>query len=219
MSLTLGIEALLPCDRIGTIYGPTDRRSVGAAITSLSRTRSLTKCVVLSLVATAWDQVDYRIRQLMPWAVLQRGPTLAADTLLLDYVAQAQPMSLWNSAKARHFPVTLSAASVMIIKLLIVLSTGLLSPQSTQWIIHHAPLLSDGKFDATAWNSTLDGAIPATFAFAVQSLNMSYPPGTSDQYAIPVIKVADPANGSLTSTSARPCADQNVQCQLTPRFR
>lgn len=73
--------------------------------------------------------MEHQTKQLMPWAILHKGPTSAADTLLLNYIEPAQPVSLYNSVKNGHYPVTLAIVGSLLIQLLTVISTGLLMLQ------------------------------------------------------------------------------------------
>ncbi|KAF2496882.1 hypothetical protein BU16DRAFT_607587 [Lophium mytilinum] len=155
---------------------------------------------VLTLVAAVWDQVEYRTKQTLPWAKLHQGKSPASETLLIDYISQAQTVTLWKSLKARHFPVVLATIGGLLLKLLIVVSTGLFSLQQG-FEVHQASLLAADKFDPSAWNRTSDDPVPAMFAYAVNGLNMSYPPGTTDHYAIPTLRLADSVIGS---------ADRNI---------
>lgn len=67
----------------------------------------------------------------MPWKVLRKGPKPAKDTILLDYVSQWNVIALFKSIAARHAAVTLAILCSLLIKGLIVLSTGLLALQTT----------------------------------------------------------------------------------------
>lgn len=132
----------------------------------------------------------------MPWAKLHQGKSPASETLLIDYISQAQPVALWKSLKAGHLPVVLATTGGLLLKLLIVVSTGLLSLQQ-EFEAHQTSLLAADKFDSSAWNGISNDSIPAIFAYAVNALNMSYPPGTSDHYAIPTLRLADSDIGEL----------------------
>lgn len=65
----------------------------------------------------------------MPWAILHNGPTSAENTLLLNYIEPAQPVSLYRSINNGHYPVTLAIVGSLLIQLLTVISTGLLMLQ------------------------------------------------------------------------------------------
>lgn len=81
---------------------------------------------VLSILAAFWDQVEYRTKQMMPWAILHKGPFPAADTLLLDYIEPPRLISLFASIRNAHHPVSLAITGSLLLQFLTVVSTGLL---------------------------------------------------------------------------------------------
>ena len=143
------------------------------------------------MVATLWDHIDYRTRQLMPWAILWKSASPASETLLLDYTTMADHFVLWKSAKARHFPVLISTASTWLIKLLIVVSTGLLVLQVEQRSHRDVSIQALDKFDPTAWRLDSNRTVPAMFPFGITDLSIAYPPGTSDRLATPEFHIAE----------------------------
>lgn len=133
----------------------------------------------------------------MPWAVMQNGSSAATKTLMLDYVSQLQLATPWHSWNAGHYPVLVATTSSWLIKLLIVLSTGLFSPQFESLGTPNTPLTYQNKFDAAAWNRTANLTVPAMFAFGMTPLNMTYPPGSTAEYAMPIYQIAIDATGKL----------------------
>ncbi|KAF2137462.1 uncharacterized protein K452DRAFT_235787 [Aplosporella prunicola CBS 121167] len=146
---------------------------------------------ILAMVATGWGQLEHRTKQMTPWAKLRSGPTQASKALLLDYVSEAQPNALWASLKASDYAVALAITGSLLLKLLTVLSTGLLTLQLESRQHNHIPLVALDHFDASVFNTSLIDATPALSVVAFKSLNMSYPPGTSDSYAIPTLEMRD----------------------------
>ncbi|KAE9966649.1 hypothetical protein BLS_006877 [Venturia inaequalis] len=84
-------------------------------------------CAVFFLVAAVWHQIKYRTQQLMPWRTLARGPAAASHSLMLDYISPWNVTSLFKSLKFGHFGVTLVLLGSLLIKIVIIASTGLFS--------------------------------------------------------------------------------------------
>jgi hypothetical protein len=62
--------------------------------------------------------------------------------------------------------------------------TGLFSLQLVSVEIPSTLLVATDKFDGTNYNSKFVDARPMYATFGTQILNMSYPPGTTSQYAV-----------------------------------
>lgn len=60
-----------------------------------------------------------------PWLQLQRKPLPASENILLNYVSPWSIVSLFNSLFAGHFPVTIATIGGILLKVAIVVSTGL----------------------------------------------------------------------------------------------
>ncbi|KAL1636912.1 hypothetical protein SLS56_001009 [Neofusicoccum ribis] len=92
---------------------------------------------VLTLVAAFWGQVEYRTKQLAPWALMANNPQPAERSILLDFI---EPLALVSLAKSLRTPGTYAVAvaivGALLLKLATVLSTGLFILQPT--IVHRA---------------------------------------------------------------------------------
>lgn len=121
--------------------------------------------------------MEHRTEQMMPWAILQKGPTSAADALLLNYIEPPQPVSLYASIRKGHYPVTLSIAGSLLIQLLTVISTGLLMLQ-VERIHHHGVAIQTAEtFNETfKLNSTYSsiGNSPVLSAIALNNGETRY---------------------------------------------
>ena len=81
---------------------------------------------LLVVVGTAWRQVDFHCRTLAPWSRLRHGPAPARESLLLDYVSPILPKVLMIATANHEWAVVASAIGDMLLKIVIVFSTGLL---------------------------------------------------------------------------------------------
>lgn len=133
---------------------------------------------VLVIVAALWNQVEYRTKHAMPFAVLQKGPTLASETLLLDYVTPGKPEALWKALRKAHWPVFIAIVNSLLIMLLTVASTGLLVLQETSFTRHNCRLnVTDRLMDSFETSQIGSASVLATIAVANGTIAL--PPGTS----------------------------------------
>ena len=146
---------------LGALYS-VSRRNKGLATSgqNLHYLWTYGPTAVLTVVASLWGQVDFRTKQLMPWRNLLHGPSPARNTLLLDYISPWVGSVLWTSLRRRNFPVFLSAAGSLLLKLLIVLSTGLFTLQSLTLAREDAPLQLSNEFNGESFNHSMADVRP-----------------------------------------------------------
>ncbi|KAI0107150.1 hypothetical protein GGR51DRAFT_559484 [Nemania sp. FL0031] len=92
---------------------------------------------VITVILVFWSRVEYQANRLMPWIVLARplGKEITPDlqaydcrqTILLDYSDMLSPKAIWLSFKNKHWLMFVGILSSMIIRVQIVLSSGLFS--------------------------------------------------------------------------------------------
>ncbi|KAF2010228.1 hypothetical protein BU24DRAFT_473406 [Aaosphaeria arxii CBS 175.79] len=164
--------------RLGWTYGPT---------------------AVFTFIAILWSQVDYRYRQLFPWKNMQRykGFENADTTILLDYVSPWSINILYTSARRKHWLVALPVCASSILTIMVILSTGLFSLQSTT--VSNRVLMSKQETFLSSglrlnWTTRISEA-PLTIAYGVRYLNLSLPHGTTESSVYPRFNVS--TNASL----------------------
>ena len=81
---------------------------------------------VLVCVLAFWRQVDYHCKLMQPWQELSKGQVDAERSILLDYLSPMHTTSLVQAVRHRHAPVAASISGFIILKAIILLSTGLL---------------------------------------------------------------------------------------------
>ena len=101
---------------------------------------------LLVLVLNAWRQVDFQCRILAPWKHAIQGAANAQRSLLLDYVSPTQPETLWRSYQHRDWDVFCGTLGVLIIRLAIVVSTGLLVLEPTRVTQARSMFVADSSF-------------------------------------------------------------------------
>lgn len=161
-------------------YGPTAGIFY---VSSIDCEALLTHFLVLSIIGALWSQVEYRMKQVKPWQVLRHGPSEATSSILLDYISPWNVISLFRSIKARHYTVALTILATLLIRLLIVFSTGLLLLQPI--VVQDVPtrLVASDRFSSDGFmTKSIDGTAVLTVSGA-ELLNLTLPNGTTRDYA------------------------------------
>ncbi|KAL1633635.1 hypothetical protein SLS56_002783 [Neofusicoccum ribis] len=148
---------------------------------SAARERATTISGLFTSIAALWAQVEYRSKQLMPWNALQRAPQRAENSLLLDYVDPMNVVSLFHSARKSHFFVTVAIAGALTAQLMVVLSSGLFEAVSVIVVKDDAALMTTEVFTGLYHNTITSK--PATVTYGRLLYNLSYPLGTTQDYA------------------------------------
>ena len=108
-------------------YGPT-----AGTLHNLSNKRPspyLISPSVLTVFAALWTQIEHRTKLLAPWHAISGGPTPAANSVLLDYLSPMNVKVLPQAIRSRHYAVAFSIVGSLLIKVLIIISTGLVASQ------------------------------------------------------------------------------------------
>lgn len=148
---------------------------------------------VLSVLAALWTQVEYRTKQAQPWSLLRKGPSPASKTLLLDYITTSTPEALFAALRAGHWAPVMAITSSILIKLLTVVSTGLLVLQNTDITRHDCRISTPDDF-VNQFNSTKVGSAGALAALASLDQVMDPVGFTSMGVAFQSLKATDDTN-------------------------
>ncbi|KAK3326722.1 hypothetical protein B0H66DRAFT_551574 [Apodospora peruviana] len=143
----------------------------------------------LSIIAALWGQLEYQVQHSIPWMELARAPPLPADSnLLVNYLTPWSIVSLFRSLRAGHFPVALSVTGGLVLKALIVVSTGLFALQDRQLSYPtQVRMLEQFNMSRGAYNDTT--ALPAStpdpgvLFWAINYGHVAPPAGVNSQYA------------------------------------
>ncbi|KAI1629390.1 hypothetical protein EDD37DRAFT_49503 [Exophiala viscosa] len=139
---------------------------------------------LLVVISTAWKQVDFHCRTLVPWSRLRHGPAPAWDPLLLDYVSPILPMVLINAAKNHDWAVLAGAIGDLLLSIVTVFSTGLLVLTPTPMSRSVSNLIVSSRFIGT--NYTIGpGAIDTELMryYGIQQRGLEYQYGTTESVA------------------------------------
>lgn len=137
----------------------------------------------LTLVAALWSRVEYQTRMMAPWVRLSKRPGPADQTLLLDYVSMAWPMALYKSIAHRDAAVAAATAVSVLIKVLIILSTGLITLTSTRVTLSSVDIVLEDTFITEPVPNNMASSLPYHVMQGLLSGNISFPPGMSKDFA------------------------------------
>lgn len=143
---------------------------------------------VLTIFAALWDQVEYRMRQLMPWLLMSQGETPAEDTLLLNYLTSSTLGSFFRSIRRRHFPVSIGISGSLLLRLLIIFSTGLFSLENRS-IVYNKEFITLDNLDLGSCSMHENTRDPqpvssCEYLWGARAHNLPLPHGSTSEFAV-----------------------------------
>lgn len=141
----------------------------------------------LTLIAALFNRVEYQAKIMAPWERLSKHPAPAPKNLLVDYVSPLQPVSIYESFRNKDFAVAATTTVSVLIKLLIVLSSGLITLSRVG--VHNAAIPMEVQSTFVDDESALQIGSPIPF-YVLQGLmeGNSYPQGISDTFAFQSVR-------------------------------
>ena len=118
--------------------------------------------VLLVFIIALWRQVDYHTKALVPWNELQKGPVGPDKSLLLDYISPLQFVTLFKAFLAGHIPILATASTFILLKIVLVFSTGSIVLLPTHITQSGFPLLSPLKFESPSFIPNSDVSISSS---------------------------------------------------------
>jgi len=103
---------------------------------------------VLTLTAAVWLQVEYRVKQFVPWTILMSGGPSSLDVLFVDYFSPYSPVVFFTSLRHRHWPVSTVVLATWMLQLGIVFSTGLLERELRSSLVFFDGVPTTANFKA-----------------------------------------------------------------------
>ncbi|KXG47473.1 Protein of unknown function DUF3433 [Penicillium griseofulvum] len=154
---------------------------------------------ILTIVASFWSRVEFQAKQSAPWYSLLHGPEQAEKNVLLDYISEMQMISIWRALKNKHFIVASGVASSILLRLLVIFSTGLFSLQQVQVQKSNVPIQMHSNFNIE--NSTLYGFGLQAYDILNGVLfdNLPFPDGSTANFAFQEFSAsALPSDANIT---------------------
>ncbi|KAI3400356.1 hypothetical protein diail_3373 [Diaporthe ilicicola] len=142
---------------------------------------------LLTLTAALFNRVEYQAKLMAPWERLSKHPAPASTTLLLDYISPLQPVAVFESLKNKDFAVAATTTVSLLIKVMIVLSSGLIT--LSRVAVHHATLPMEVQSAFVDDESRLRAGYTLPY-YVMQGLidGSGYPPGILDEFAFQSVR-------------------------------
>lgn len=174
-----GIASGVPGDHYLWTYGPT---------------------AFLTAVAALFSRVEYQTKMVAPWQSMSKKPATAPRSLLLDYVSQFQPFTIYGSLKNKDFIVSAATVVSVLLKIMIILSTGLITLSLTALNESEVPMFLQNSFldDDTMLRSA--GTLPRYFMLGLLNDTVDYPPGISKDFAFQTVETNLPTTAQIQVT-------------------
>ncbi|KAK8139140.1 hypothetical protein PG984_002520 [Apiospora sp. TS-2023a] len=139
----------------------------------------------LTLVAAFWSRVEYQSKLVAPWRrLMQQHPVDARQTLLLDYISDLQPLAIVKAFRNRDWTVSITCTVSILIRVLIVISTGLITLSWTEVHLNSYPMkIHDAFSDSSAQQLSERKTLSYYIMQGLIDQNLNYPNGISKDYA------------------------------------
>lgn len=153
----------------------------------------------LTLIAALFNRVEYQAKIMAPWERLSKHPAFARKTLLVDYVSPLQPVAIYETLRNKDFAVAATTTVSVLIKLLIVLSSGLITLSRVG--VHNASIPMEVQNSFIDDESALQRGSSIPY-YVTQGLieGSSYPQGTSDKFAFQSVRSRLPSTAQYQVT-------------------
>lgn len=176
------------------------------------------------VVSSAWHQVDYHVRTLMPWKELREGPTRVSNSLLIDYTSSVDAVALLRALKRLHIPVVAAITGSYVTKIILLASTALFVTRTVnitnQYPAVAAPVLNVAAVKASGSDPNPSGLRTALYTYYQQKLrNLGPQAGLATGYAYELLKIPtlsdfDVAGGKMIYTGDTNAFLPLITCQL-----
>lgn len=137
---------------------------------------------ILIIIIAFWAHVEYSSKLVMPWMVLAKSGNGSSHGFTLNYMTTTIPEALFLSLKANHLPVFLGVMGTLLLRLLVIFSTGLLTAEDKLMTHNETVLVLDHFNFSKAYGSAIVDDELVTL-WATSNVNLSYPSATTSDFA------------------------------------
>ncbi|KAH9212901.1 hypothetical protein DL95DRAFT_507875 [Leptodontidium sp. 2 PMI_412] len=154
---------------------------------------------VFTLVAPFWYRVEFQTKMITPWARMFYRFDKASTSLLQDYLSSSPPKIFRHAVKNRDWAVLATATVSVLMKLLIILSTGLVSLSSIKVPVDNVYItLNDTFVNSNIKLQSSDQSLPFYIMQGLLRGDIGVPVGISTEFAYQTI---DTTKSALKSSS------------------
>lgn len=155
---------------------------------------------ILTAITALFSRVEYQSKMIAPWERISKHPTAASRSLLLDYVSQSQPCTIYRSLRNRDFTVSAATTAFLLLKIMTILSTGLMSPSLTGVNESEIPVVLQNAFVDDDMMLKSHWALPKYFMSAWMNDTGNYPLGITKDFAFQTFETSLPATAQIRVT-------------------
>ncbi|KAI1873239.1 uncharacterized protein JN550_003492 [Neoarthrinium moseri] len=200
-TLTLFIIIFLICIIIlqGLVVASDKQIGLGTSQERLHYLWTYGPTAFLTLLASFWARVACQAKLAAPWSRMSRGPGGAKQTVLLDYLSMWLPISIFQAVRNMDFSVVAASANLIIIRVLIVISTALITLSPVQVLRSEVPLVLKSRF---AENSTGIRNSPLAY-YTLEGLirfNSTASDGFTSDWAYQLVESMTPKTNHFSAT-------------------
>ena len=186
-------------DGLGTIN--TENTTVQNIITSYA------PALVMLLIATLFNTLEYTTASISPFAALKHGTRPASTSISVAVLGRIPPLAILQAIKARHLGPAFSITAALIGSVLTIVVSGLLTISNRPFSTTLALVCQD-SFSIDWTNSLLNDSGAAALMSMTESVNYSYPVSAFEELAFPNLQLQD--TQTWNSTLSRNKTEINV---------
>jgi hypothetical protein len=154
---------------------------------------------ILTLLAAVFSRIEYQTKLVAPWRRLAgTHPGCPDCTLLLDYVSDFQPCAVFKALWYRDFAVSITSTVALIIKAMIVISTGLFTIHRVTGRHDNYPTTLVDRFVNSTALLEQNSTIPEAMMESLIKKSMNPPDGIFPTYAVPSLNISNLKDGVQT---------------------
>ncbi len=192
------VAVLIVLQRLSTREGGIAAVNDSASYLTVFSTRFIPAFVFWS-VAALYNDVEFNVLLLSPFYRLKKGNAKAGSSITISLLGQITPQALYSALRHGHWAAAFAVTAAFVGSFLTPLVSGL-------YIVEVSPgpsvvdLQRIDQFDPTWPDSVSDDGGAAVLLSDFAMLNLSYPPWTSSELAVPKLQLSLTSLDQITAT-------------------
>jgi hypothetical protein len=161
---------------------------LGSSHASLHYLWTFAPTAFVVLLLAFWTRVECQTKLIAPWHTMLRGPAAAHRSLLVDYISTFPLLSIYKALRNGDYTVAAAATNSVILRIIIVISTALITLSSTSVFYPEIRLILQSEFVDSTDGLTTNNALTSYALEGLIRLNTSIPDGITSQYAYQLVR-------------------------------
>ena len=144
---------------------------------------------------------------------MSKGASRADQNVLLDYITPFQIVAVWRAIRNRHFLVVATIIFFFLLKVVTIISTGMLGLEALLISSSNKTIYLNGSFSGTTFRGGLFvDSRPAYAVDGIETSGLNYPAGTTDEYTVELFYPKD-FGGASSFTAAVDVFSASLECE------